>query len=223
MNNDLNYNDGINQNNNSNKKKNNALEIGLLVLLIYYFISIVLLILIEGIKLKIVIYLYDILIVFIGFIKAHDKKTIATKYGLVIGISLLLGDIISIILGVYTIIYSVNYNKQFNGRRDKKHEWIVIPIIIIIYVTLVTIYALIDTTGIFNPKLNCTRENGDKVVYYFNNDGIAKVLVNGEEDKLEKSIANLYLSNKKKSCCIFKTYMILYSKSCEVEEYIIRF
>ena len=139
----------------------------------------------NGFNLAFLIYLYNIIILFIGYRKAKEKKSIATKIGMLIGIYLLFGDIISIILGVFTIIDSVNYNKQFNGKSDKKNEWVVIPIIIIGYIVLIATVFIINNSDILNYELKCVRNNKDKIVYYFDETGIKDITKNGESDEEE--------------------------------------
>ena len=113
-------------------------------------------------------------------------------YGLAFGILMVLSyGIIDIILGIFVIINAVRYNKVFKDKKEKKNEWIIVPIIIVGYFLLAFALALLNYYGIFNKKLECTRPDNTKIEYRFNEEGVSKVLINGKEDKIETSLANL--------------------------------
>ena len=121
-----------NETNNSSqeKEKSNTLEIGLLVI---FFISIIAVILrlTDKITMYSIIDIYLSIIIYLGYKKAKEKKEVAVKYGIGIGILLLLTS--NIIFGIFTIFDAINYNRKFKGIKKPKKEWLIVLYIIGIY------------------------------------------------------------------------------------------
>ncbi len=184
----VNQNSNFSSDNNSlEEKENNTLEIGLLVILILEIIGIVLKIK-NGFSLSLIMDIYIALILYLGYKKAKEKKTVAVKYGIAIGIILLIFG--SFIFGIFTLFDAINYNRKLKNIEKPKNEWLNVLYIIVTYIVLAFILALISTVGILNQKLQCTRNNGDKVEYRFNKEGVSDVIINGKSDNVETDYIN---------------------------------
>ena len=187
-----------NETNNSSQEeeKSNTLEIGLLV--IFFIIIIVdIFTIMNKITLSFIINIYITILIYLGYKRAKEKKTVAVKYGIGIGVFLILtSGLLGIILGIFTIIDAVNYNKKFKGVKKPKKEWLTIVYIFAIYFALIFLIVFINVLGILNPRLKCTRRNGDEVVYRFNYKGVRNMSVNGKRhDEQADTVNALYNIN----------------------------